>query len=695
MPRHPNQGKNQPFLQKLKESGIDLKVSNALRMGFLDVDDTAAALPDMPTYGRISIKIPYYNPFTEKPLPKKYARYRLLGEALCISSDKKAPKYLQPKGSHVYPYLPVFTRNSGMHIKWREVAQDVSNPLIFTEGEFKSICAALRGYPAIGLGGVDSFTEPRSGGQLLESLRQFVWRDRMVYIIYDSDMSEKPQVYAAACRLAELLTADGADVHICTIPASVGGSKVGLDDYLMEHSVPEFESDVLGTAQSFRDVSRLAELNKRLVYVEDGDHIYKKLSDGCWGPVSLARFTKFGDAANTPITVPAADGKTKKVSLLSRWLVWAGRAKAHKAEYYPGVSGMLDNGNLSVWPGWGRDFKEPRSKADIAPFYALFDFLFRGASPEIRKWALCWIAHTIQFPNIRNQTIMLLFSVTQGTGKSLLGDILRRLHGNNGRAINQNDLSGAYSGWQSDTTFVTCNEVHGGDSDSRALADKLKDITDAKVVSVRKMYMDSYEATPYFSFYFTTNRPDAFFLESSDRRNFVWQVPEETISDKVLNSVYAWLDSGGLDYLGYHLLQDIDLSKYAPYKAPPRTEAHGIMSELSKSSFESFIDDALDAPDVFISSNLFPSTGSASREIFSVPEIRDAYFTHSGERVKDKTVRNVLAVKRVVKVRGGERVRVTKPVAYKGVYYAFSNSGKWGRADISNKSIQDHIEGGF
>lgn len=692
MSRHPNQGKNQPFLQKLKESGIDLKMSNALRMEFLDAEDTAAALPNMPTYGRASIKIPYYNPFTEKPLPQKYARYRLLGDPIGVPSDKRAPKYLQPKGSSVYPYHAVFTRNSGKHVKWIEVSQDVSVPVILTEGEFKAICAILFGYMAIAFGGVDSFTEPGSGGKLLSFLAQIVWRNRTVYIIYDSDMSEKPQVYAAACRLAEILTAHGADVRICSLPATVG-AKVGLDDYLMRPgmSVPIFESDVLESAESFRDLSQLAVLNEGLAYVRSTDHIYRRYPGKGWRAVNQQRFFKVGDYATQMVSIPGADGKSKKVSLISRWNLWAGRNTAQEAVYFPGASGLMEDGNLSTWPGWPCEF----SPGDVAPFYALFNHVLKDCSAEVREYVLCWFAHTIKFPHIRNQVSIVVFSTMHGSGKSMLGDCLLRLHGENGRKIGQRDLTSEFCGWMADSTFVLCNEASGKNGDSRSLADKLKDITDARTVSVRKLYVDSYESPAYFNLYFTTNHPDAFYIEDTDRRYCIIPAPSEVLPKSIARRYVEWCDAGGLSHLGYHFQNDIDLSGFSPFAPPPKTSAHELMYSLSQSSFESFIDDALDAPDIFLAKYLIPASGSARREIFSVAEIREAYRTHTGEYVKDKTIRNVLEVKGIAKVCGGARIKVDKPTPYKGVYYAFAKPKKWASLDVQSADIKSHIAGGF
>src|SRR5262249_9190267 len=58
---------------------------------------------------------------------------------------------------------------------------------------------------------------------------------------YDSDAAAKPEVHWAEWRLAEALTAEGADVRVVRLPPGAPGPdgepvKVGLDDFLFANS---------------------------------------------------------------------------------------------------------------------------------------------------------------------------------------------------------------------------------------------------------------------------------------------------------------------------------------------------------------------------------------------------------------------------------------------------------------------------
>ena len=54
-----------------------------------------------------------------------------------------------------------------------------------------------------------------------------------MYLVFDSDLSHKPEVQRAAQQLAEVLRAAGADVRMVHLPPGQSGAKVGLDDFLI------------------------------------------------------------------------------------------------------------------------------------------------------------------------------------------------------------------------------------------------------------------------------------------------------------------------------------------------------------------------------------------------------------------------------------------------------------------------------
>jgi hypothetical protein len=147
--------------------------------------------------------------------------------------DGKTVKYESPVGQPNRAYLPPATR---------AVLADPRVPFLVTEGEKKAAKADQDGFPCVGLVGVYGWQKKRTAGEdgrktgpreLIPDLAAVAWAGRRVYVAYDSDLADKPEVLLAEWRLAEALRAAGADVRAVRLPTGPGGVKVGLDDLLL------------------------------------------------------------------------------------------------------------------------------------------------------------------------------------------------------------------------------------------------------------------------------------------------------------------------------------------------------------------------------------------------------------------------------------------------------------------------------
>ena len=131
--------------------------------------------------------------------------------------------------------------------------EQIGNPavaLYITEGQKKADALATVGRCAVALLGVWMFKgrNEHGGVTLLTDLDLIAWRHaatgrgRTVRIVFDSDAATNPQVRSAMERLAAHLKRRGAAVEIVRLPPGEGGAKVGVDDYLLTHTVAELEA---------------------------------------------------------------------------------------------------------------------------------------------------------------------------------------------------------------------------------------------------------------------------------------------------------------------------------------------------------------------------------------------------------------------------------------------------------------------
>lgn len=141
-------------------------------------------------------------------------------------------QYRQRKGTVNRIYIPRILPNGDAVIK------DPTVPKIITEGEKKAIKGCQEGLVVVALPRVYGFLHK---GEPIPELDRFTWDGCRVEIVFDSDPSEqsKGQVDKARRWLASVLTVRGADVWAVILPDD-GKEKVGLDDYLLTHSIDEF-----------------------------------------------------------------------------------------------------------------------------------------------------------------------------------------------------------------------------------------------------------------------------------------------------------------------------------------------------------------------------------------------------------------------------------------------------------------------
>ncbi len=146
---------------------------------------------------------------------------------LRLHEENTVGKYIQPKNSKPHVYY-----SEGPD--WAAIAKDTGEDTLILEGEKKSVAACLEGYAAIGVGGVDAFLY---NGELIDDVKEWSWKGRHTYIVFDSDIMTKERVLKAEERLAFELALLGAIIHRVRLPTGPitpdhpTGEKWGIDDF--------------------------------------------------------------------------------------------------------------------------------------------------------------------------------------------------------------------------------------------------------------------------------------------------------------------------------------------------------------------------------------------------------------------------------------------------------------------------------
>lgn len=513
--------------------------------------------------------IPYFNIDGK---PSKFWRLRYLEDTrkgFDILNGRKALRYVQPAGGINEVYLPPF-------VDWRRMAENTNIPLTITEGELKAAAASKHGIPTIGLGGVWCFKSNRAVVSLLPMLKEITWKGRRVVICYDSDAVTNPEVVKAENALAAELTLNGAEVFIARLPMGPQGAKVGIDDFLLTASVDEFAALLL-QASSFAACHALHAMNELVVYIKNPGLVFEHKGR------QRMRSSDFTSHAYAHYWHDEAQGeKVIKKQTAMAWLQWPHRTQLEAVTFAPGQPPITEN-KLNIWDGWPLDPK----KGSVAMWAKLLDHLFEDTDPAARKWFEQWCAFPMQNPGYKMASSAVFWGVETGTGKTLAGNTLMRIYGKYSTEITDLEIEDERFEWAENMQFVLADDITG--SSNRRLANRLKTMITQKTLKLNIKFVPRYSVPDCINYYFTSNDPDAFYMDDKDRRHFIHEVLASKVTEAFRNEYAAWMHSDeGIRALFYYFLH-LDLTGFDPHGEAFQTAAKRDMISVTKSDISSWV----------------------------------------------------------------------------------------------------------
>jgi len=603
-------------LADLARSGLGIAEAKALKLEALgprEVSKIHTSFKRAP-----SLKIPYFDLAGK---PTKFFRLRYLELNGVDRLARKPMRYAQLPGTAPEVYFPPLGG-----FDWRVLAKATDRAILITEGEKKAAAATAAGFPTIGLGGVWSWKSKKRGIGLVSALRDEIsWKERKAYFVFDSDYKSKPDVAAALTALAGELGALGAKPFLVALPELEDGGKTGLDDFLVARGRAALAA-ALVDAEPFSMLEELWKLNTEVVYVRSPGIIIVHADGRKLAPASFKEHA-YSNRYYYERTVDAkGNERLAKKPAAPAWLAWEQRAELARLTYAPGAPHITEAGEANLWRGWGC---EPK-RGDVAPWRKLLDYVFADDA-DARRWFESWCAHPLQNPGAKLYSACLVWGVKHGTGKSLIGLSLARIYGANATIVNDQHLASSFNEWAEAKQFVIGDDVMSGEHRSRlAVADRLKAMVTQETIRINQKYVPSYEVPDRINYYFTSNHPDAFFLEDTDRRYFVWEAPTEPLALEFYHKVYdPWLRSdAGPPALFEHLL-GLDTSGFNPKAPAPETAAKLAMIADSKSDVGSWCFALRENPDAVLKLGAAPIAG----DLFTNTQLLRMYDPDGTKRV--------------------------------------------------------------
>lgn len=469
----------------------------------------------------------------------------------------KPPKYVSIKGEepHLY-YSSLIPKSIGT---WKDVGADPDIPVLITEGEFKADTSNEYGFVTIGIAGVWSWKSKKRKLPVIPDMKQINWEERYVYLTFDADLKTNSKVREALNQLSTWLTQQGARVHVVFLPEIEEYPNTGLDDFLVAQGPDELE-ELIDGAEAFSYCEELLKLNTEVAFIVDPGFVVK-LDDG-----QIIKPHPFANAnyANRFYWVDTAKGMVKKPAAAA-WLKSENRFNLRKMTYRPGDDQITSDQFYNTWKGWGC---EPK-KGSIKPWKKLLDHIFEG-SVEERKWFEQWCAYPLQHPGHKLHCAVAMISPQQGNGKTIIGQTLGRIHGDNYSEIGEMELESSFNSWLMERTLICGDEITG--SDKRSHHNKIKKFISQEKVRINMKGIPEYELPDCVNYYFTSNSCNAFYLDNEDRRFFIWNFYGNLGFEFFRDEYIPWLKGTGAAAL-YDYLLKLDLTGFNPEAPAPVTEA--------------------------------------------------------------------------------------------------------------------------
>ena len=638
-------------LDDLKRSG--LTEADFKKMQLLPCDDVQASSILNSTFCTFGYAIPYFNVGGEV---NDNIRFRFLEELL--GKNDKVTKYSQPKGTEPRLYFPP-------NVNWKKILNDTSIPLVFTEGEKKAYKACKEGIYTIGLAGVWSFKSKKLRKDLIGDFKNILLNGRKILICYDNDVRTNEDVTKALHAFAKTLATEGAEVVNKLLPFNPY-MKIGLDDYLLENSVDDFNAL---EEETFNGIDELLELNNEVAYIKEIGKFYIFNSNIFVGSTQLK---------NDVFAHHEIQTGGQPVGAAVEWLKWKRRRTHERLTYRPAQPQITEDNEYNLWKGWGAI----PEKGSIRPFIKAVNKIFDN-DKELVQWFLDWIAYPIQNPEAKMLSAVLLQSVYQGTGKSSLGLVIGAMYGDNFRVVNDKQLHAPFNEWAINKQFILGDEVSG--KDKRSDSDFIKNLVTQEMININKKYSPSYDIPDCMNYLLTSNHVDAWYLEPDDRRAFVHNIKKEcglSLAEGI--ALEKFRKGKGKNHLLNYFIYEHKISKGFDHRArPPMTEAKKVMIDMSRTDLERFIEDVKTSPD----STLVTVSGTPiTCDLFTIKDIVRVY---EGQNPKANVTGTAMG-KAINKVFTHSEIYVVGTIQGTKKLRALRNVDKWNKA--THKDKQEHYD---
>lgn len=219
---------------------------------------------------------------------------------------------------------------------------------------------------------------------------------------------------------------------------------------------------------------------------------------------------------------------------------------------------------------------------------AIIEWLFdRIDDPLYREWLLRYYAHAIQQPGVKIKSAPLIWSDTQGNGKTTLMRMIPALlvGFQYSREVNSGLLASDFNDFLLDAWHINLTEFRAGSRNERdAISKKVESWIADDVVAMHPKGMAGYSLPNHFFVTGSSNADDAALITNSDRKWAIHEMRAPEFTEQEQQWVYGFLLSPrAAGVLRWHFL-NVDITGFVPSARAPETAAKAQMIRASASS---------------------------------------------------------------------------------------------------------------
>lgn len=562
-----------------------ISVEDAEAAGVFDVPDASALYSDF--HNLPALVLPYFDLDGKPTLFKRdgeenhFCRVRYLEDPPRRAAliKPKPIRYGQPTASGVRAYFPIVNG-----VDWRAVAASPKVPVIITEGEKKSLATTLAGFTTIGLGGVFNYL---NDGVLLPELEEIHWQGKDLFIAFDSDAAQNPNIQYAEARLVdELMRKRGARVFLVRVPPLDDGSKCGLDDFLIRNGADRLEQLLMNTEPLGAVDAGILALNGCVAWIEREGQVYDIRARHFLKTEAFVRGGQYSSWTARRVVTTGRNPGVRQVPLATEWLTHPLARRHSDLLFRPGEDAMVetDTGGLAlnVWHGWNKE------EGDVMPFLDLTEFLLSETPEEHRLLPLQLLAYKAQNPQLKIPLALVLIG-DPGSGKTLWTECVQAAFAPYSITLPSSALRDNFQGWLERTLLAVINEVEPEDLERGQ--DRLKALVSDLERPMNEKYRVARQIRSYTSYILTANRRAAGSFSHGDRRMIVIGTPQGKMAQTFYQKVADWKNKGGGRALLNWLLT-VDLEGWRPPREAPMTPEKAMAYRESLSPIQMLADDS-------------------------------------------------------------------------------------------------------